>query len=105
MNDDTGDNSFEIIEVLENVAVLYNEGKGKKEVFNAIYVHKNGISTGYISKIDKIKPGNITGLKGRLRKKSYVNCSEEFIGCGFIPKHNIKNIEGSSRRMVYKKKL
>jgi len=104
MVDDNKDDEFELIEVLENVALLYKRGKEKKEVFDAIHINKNGIFTGYILKTDKIKPCNITRFTGRLRKKSCINCSEEFIECGFVPKHNIKQIEGSSKRMVYKKK-
>lgn len=104
VDDNNKDDEFELIEVLENVAVLYKRGKEKKEVFDAIHINENGIFTGYILKTDKIKPCNITRFTGRLKRKSCINCSEEFIECGFIPKHNIKNIEGSSRRMVYKKK-
>jgi hypothetical protein len=80
-------NKFELIEVIENVAVIYQRGREKKEVFDAIYLNGDGIYTGYILK----KAGN--------------NFFEEFIECGFIPKHNIKNIEGSVKRKVYKRRI
>jgi hypothetical protein len=79
-------NNFELIEVLENVAVIYQRGREKKEVFDAIHMNGDGIYTGYILK----KEG-----------KSFY---EEFIECGYIPKHNIKRIEGSVKRKVYMRK-
>jgi hypothetical protein len=105
MNNVKNNHKFEVIEVLENVAVIYEKGREKKEVFDAIHINKEGIFTGYILKKGKT---NITGNKSlinRLRKKSCNNFFEEFIECGFIPKHNIKNIEGSIKKKVYIKIL
>lgn len=104
MNDDKNDFKFEVIEVLENVAVIYEKGREKKEVFDAIHINQEGIFTGYILKKGKIDTPNNKGLMSRFRKKSSINSFEEFIESGFIPKYNIKKIEGSSRRKVYKRK-
>ena len=104
MNDDKNDFIFEVIEVLENVAVIYEKGKEKKEVFNAIHINEEGIFTGYILKKGKTDTPKNKGLMSHLRKKSSINSFEEFIESGFIPKYNIKKIEGSSRRKVYKRK-
>ena len=81
------DNNFKIIEVLENVAVIYQKGRQKKEVFDAIYLNGDGIYTGYIL------------------KKNDISYYEEFIECGFIPNYNIKKIEGSAKRKVYKRRI
>ena len=85
MNLDKNNLKFEIIEIIENVAVIYHRGKEKKEVFDAIYITKDGVFTGFIL------------------KKYDNNFYEEFIECGYIPNHNIKTIEGSARRKVYKR--
>jgi hypothetical protein len=86
MNNTKKDNTLELIEVLENVAVIYQRGREKKEVFDAIHVNGDGIYTGYV------------------QKKTSKNCYEEFIECGYIPNHNIKKIEGTTKRKVYKRK-
>ncbi len=104
MNNVKNDYEFEVIEVLENVAVIYKMGREKKEVFDAIHINKEGIFTGFILKKEKTNSFNNTGFRGRLRKKSYYSFFEEFIECGFIPNHNIKKIQGSVKRKVYKRK-
>lgn len=103
MNNDKNYVKFEVIEILENVAVIYQMGKEKKEVFNAVHINGDGIFTGYILKKGKTISLNKKGFMSRLLKKSRINCLEEFIECGFIPKHNIKKIEESSKRKVYKR--
>lgn len=87
MNNYKKNKKFELIEVLENVAVIYQRGREKKEVFDAIHKNGDGIYIGFILKKDD---------------KNYY---EEFIECGFIPNHNIKKIEGSVKRKVYKRKI
>ena len=104
MNDYKNDFKFEVIEVLENVAVIYEKGREKKEVFDAIHINRDGIFTGFITKKEKTNTPNNKGLMSRLTKKSSINFFEEFIECGFIPKHNIKKIEKSSKRKVLKRK-
>lgn len=105
MNNVKNDYKFEVIEVLENVAVIYKKGREKKEVFDAIHINKEGIFTGFILKKGKTNSFNNKGLMSHLRKKSYYSFFEEFIECGFIPIHNIKKIEKSVKRKVYKRKI
>ncbi len=105
MNNFKKNNHFELIEVIENVAVIYKMGREKKEVFDAIHINKEGIFTGFILKKEKTNSFNNKGLMGRLRKKSYYSFFEEFIECGFIPNHNIKKIQGSVKRKVYKRRI
>ena len=82
------DDNYVIIEVLENVAIIFERnGSEKKEVFDTIYFDGNGIYTGYI-----------------LKKPGFKN-HEEFVESGFISNHNIKKIEGSVKRKVYMRKL
>ena len=104
MKNDKIDFKFEVIEVLENVAVIYEKGREKKEVFDAVHINKEGIFTGYILKKEKTDTPKNKGFMSHFRKKSIINSFEEFIESGFIPKYNIKKIEGSSRKKVYKRK-
>jgi hypothetical protein len=71
-------NKFEIIEILEMAQIIYHDGK--KDIFQAIQKAKEGIYT------------------GRIRN------NDEFIGGGFIPKQNIKKINGGIKRKIRKKK-
>jgi hypothetical protein len=104
MNDEKNDFKFEVIEILENVAVIYEKGREKKEVFDAIHINEEGIFTGYILKKTRTDTPYNKGLMSRLRKKSSINFFEEFIESGYIPNHNIKKIEGSVKRKVYMRK-
>ena len=69
---------FEIINILEMAKIIYKDGK--KDIFDAIYITKEGIQTGRI-----------------------IN-NYEFINGGFIPKDNIKNIIGGIERKIHKRK-
>jgi hypothetical protein len=104
MNNDKSDHKFEVIEVLENVAVIYQKGKEKKEVFDAIHINEDGIFIGFILKKGKSNSFKNKGFLNLIGKKSCIIFFEEFIECGFIPKHNIKKIEGSLKRKVYKRR-
>jgi len=73
----SNDNEFEIIEILEMVKIIYNDGK--MDIFNSIHEANEGI---YIGRI-----GN----------------HDEFISGGFIPKENIKKIIGGTKRKIRKK--
>lgn len=43
-------NNFELIEILENIAVIYQRGLERKEVFDKIHINGDGIYTVYILK-------------------------------------------------------
>ena len=72
------ENEFEIIDILEMAQIIYSGGK--KDIFEAVHIVDEGI---YI---------------GRIRNH------DEFINGGFIPKRNIKQIKGGTRRKIRKKK-
>ena len=76
---------FEIIEALENAIVVYDNGE--KELFDAVFVTEKGVITGCI-------------LQGQTNKKKHARISKEFIGSGFIPKDNIKKINGTRRKLL-----
>ena len=91
MNDDNKkDDTFETVEILENVTVIHKNNN--RELFDAIHITCNAVLTGQILKIDKTEPC-----------KSGKYC-ETFVESGIIPKDNVKRIEGGTRRTVYKKK-
>lgn len=61
------------IEVLENVNIVYTDGK--KDFFEAICVSDDGIIIGRV-------------------------INNKFVNCGFIPKNNIKSIKGNTKRTM-----
>jgi hypothetical protein len=71
-------NGFEIIDVVEMVQIIYNDGK--MDIFKAIYKANEGVYTGRILN------------------------QHEFVNGGFIPKQNIKKIKGGIERKIIKKK-
>lgn len=70
-------NKFELIEILENAIILYNDNF--EEQFGAIRLTDKGVITGRV--ID-----------------------DEFIDCGFISKQNIKEIKKGIKRKIPKMK-
>jgi len=73
-NDKKIADTYQIIEILENATVIFNDGN--RTLFDAIHI------------TDKIV------IIGRIMNH------EEFMESGGIPKHNIKNIEASTKRKV-----
>lgn len=73
--------NFEIFEIIENATIIYTDDIS--EFFDAIRLTDKGIIIGRVLKIDNI---------------------EEFVDCGFIPHHNIKNIKNGFKREIYKRK-
>jgi hypothetical protein len=71
-------NEFEIINILEMVQIIYNDGK--VDFFKAIFKANEGVYTGRI-----------------------IN-NNEFISGGFIPKQIIKKIIGGTERKMRKRK-
>ena len=84
------DDTFETIEILENVTVIHKNND--RELFDAIHINCNAVSTGQNLKIDKTEP-----------YKSGKYC-EAFVEDGGIPKNNIKSIKRGAKRTVYKKR-
>jgi hypothetical protein len=71
-------NEFEIISVLEMAQIIYTDGK--MDIFKAVHIRDGGVYTGRIRNHD------------------------EFICGGFIPKQNIKKINGGTERKIRKRK-
>ncbi|KYK31150.1 MAG: hypothetical protein AYK22_08210 [Thermoplasmatales archaeon SG8-52-3] len=71
-------NEFEIINILEMVQIIYNDGK--MDIFKAVQITDEGVYT------------------GRIRNHN------EFIDGGFIPKQNIKKIIDGIERKIRKRK-
>lgn len=72
-------NTFDIIEIFENVTIIYNDGI--RELFDAIYLDNNAVYTGKVLKIDNL---------------------EVFLEGGGIPKNIIKHIEWNIKKKVFK---
>ena len=77
------DDEFEVIEILENATIIYEDGK--REIFEAIYLTEYG----------EIIFGQI--LHGGIE-----DCPGFFREYGGIPKDNIKFIEGGIKKNVVK---
>jgi hypothetical protein len=71
-------NEYAIIDILEMVQIIYIDGK--MDIFPAIHITDEGVYT------------------GRIRNNN------EFVNGGFIPKQNIKKINGGSKRKIRKRK-
>jgi hypothetical protein len=79
MNNEKKDEPLEMIEILENAIVIFKDEL--KRIVDAIQITDEGVVTGFILN------------------------REVFVEGGFIPKRNIKHIEGGYKRLVYKKKF
>jgi len=95
VNDDNKkDDTFETIEILENVTIIYDDGD--RAIFETIHITDKGvILIGRILKDEKT---------GHCKSIGSIDCHEIFMEDGGIPKDNVKRIEGGTRRTVYKKK-
>ena len=93
MNDDNKkDDTFEMIEILENATIIYDDGD--RAIFEAILLTDQGVIFGQILIVEK------TDL---CKSISSIDCHEIFRECGGIPKDNIKSIEGGIKKKVFKK--
>ena len=95
MNDkNKKDDTFEMIEILENATIIYDDGG--RAIFETIHITDKGvILIGRILKDEKI---------GHCKSIGNIDCHEIFMEDGGIPKDNVKRIEGGTRKTVYKKK-
>ena len=80
------EDSFKIIEIVENVTVIYTDGS--KDFFQGIYLNEKGVVLGRIMKLEHTNNDLGTGFK------------EEFVGYGFIPKTSYKDIEDGVKRKI-----
>jgi len=69
---------IDLVKICENTTIVYKNGN--REIFDAVQITENGVTTGYISKDRKFEEG------------------------GFIPKNNIKKIIHGSKYKEYEKK-
>ena len=94
MNDDNKkDDTFEMIEILENATIIYDDGN--RAIFETSYITDKGmILIGRILKVEK------TDL---CKSISSIDCHDIFRECGGIPKDTIKSIEGGIKKKVFKK--
>jgi hypothetical protein len=69
-------NEFKLIDILEIVQIIYNDGK--KDFFEAIQISNNGVFTGRI-------------------------INNNFVDGGFIPKKSIKHIFKNGKKIFFKK--
>jgi len=91
--DNKKDDTFEMIEILENATIIYDDGD--RAIFKAIFLtDKKVIIFGQILTVentDHCKPA------------SSIDCHDVFMECGGIPKDIIKSIEGGIKKTVFKK--
>ena len=93
MNDDNKkDDTFEMIEILENATIIYDDGD--RAIFEAILLTDQGVIFGQILKVEK---------SDHCKSVNSIDCHEIFMECGGIPKENIKHIEGGIKKPVFKK--
>ena len=92
-DDNKKDDTFEMIEILENATIIYDDGD--KAIFEAIFLtDKREIIFGQILTVEKAD---------HCKSVSSIDCHEIFMECGGIPKENIKHIEGGIKKSVFKK--
>jgi hypothetical protein len=92
IGDNKKENKADIIEILENVNVIYVNGE--RTVFQAILLTDNGdIIFGRLLKVMEID---------NYRSFRSIGCDEIFIEGGGIPKDNVKQIDGGIKKMVIK---
>jgi hypothetical protein len=84
------DKKFEMIEILENATIIYEDGK--REIFEAFFLTEYG----------EIIFGHLLAYENTDLCKSVngVDCQDIFMECGGIPKDNIKSIEGGNKKNV-----
>ena len=87
------ENTFRLIEILENVKITYT--CGKKVFFDAAYVTKDGVITGRIVSMNKDNRG---------KKNKSSSSQEVFIECGYIPMQKIGDIKGDIKKNIFLKK-
>ena len=93
MNDNKKDAIFEIIEILENATIIYDDGN--RAIFKAILLtDKREIIFGQILTFEKTD---------HCKSISSIDCHDVFRECGGIPKDIIKSIEGGIKKTVFKK--
>jgi len=94
MNDDNKkDDTFEMIEILENATIIYDDGN--RAIFEAILLtDKREIIFGQILTVENTDHD---------RSVSSIDCHDVFRECGGIPKDIIKSIEGGTKKTVFKK--
>ncbi len=93
MNDDNKkDDTFEMIEILENATMIYDDGD--RAIFEAILLTDQGVIFGQILKVEK---------SDHCKSVSSIDCHEIFMEYGGIPKDIIKSIEGGTKKTVFKK--
>jgi hypothetical protein len=91
--DNKKDDTFEMIEILENATIIYEDEN--RAIFEAIFLTDKGeIIFGRILAVEK------TDL---CKSVSSIDCHDIFRECGGIPKDNIKSIEGGTKKTVLKK--
>lgn len=85
--------TFETIEILENVTIIYNDEN--RVIFEAIFpTDKGEIIFGRILAVEK------TDL---CQSVNSIDSHDIFRACGGIPKDNIKSIEGGTKKTVLRK--
>ena len=103
MNDENKkDDTFEMIEVVKDAIVIYNDGD--KKLFDAIHITDKGVFTGHTLKIGKTESCTVIGFLGRAKERTYISCGEQFIEGGGIPEYSIMAIKGGTRKAIYKKR-
>lgn len=87
------DDTFEMIEILENATIIYNDGD--RAIFKAIFLtDKKEIIFGQILTVENAD---------HCKSVSSIDCHAIFRESGGIPKDNIKSIVGGTKKSVLKK--
>lgn len=97
-NESVNENNYEIIEIIENVKIIYK--CGKKDFFGAVHMTDEGVFTGRIVTVKKNNIFSIITDSDNRKEKSFFYGHEVFIECGFIPIIKIYEIKGDSKRKI-----
>ena len=100
---DNNDVLFEMIEIIENVAIVFKDGD--KKFFDAVQVTNGGVSTGFIKNVNKLKINIVDNLNIQIKEKKITCKEKEFIENGFIPKKNIANLKNGNRKKILKRAI
>ena len=93
------DNGVEMIDIIKDAIVTYNDGD--KKLFEAIHITDKKILTGYVLKMDNKELNRIVNFFGRAKNKILNSCCEQFIERGGIPGDSILSIKGGNDRAIY----
>jgi len=98
----TSKNGYEVIDIIETVAIIFKDGE--KKLFDAIQIKsKKGVITGNIIEEDKHYLNTVLKKVNLVKKIKKIDSHRVFIETGYIPLRQIDHIELGAEKKILKK--